>query len=81
MAIRTVDLARSVRHLVTVAGELDRAVVAQQVGGVQEEDVQRVALDPLAAVQQPPHQPKAANPRAVGGDMPVTRRGHRFPLA
>ena len=35
-----------------VAGELDRARVAQEVRGVEEVHVQRVALDPLAAVQQ-----------------------------
>ena len=33
-----------------VAGQLDRARVAQEVRGVEEVDVQRVALDPLAAV-------------------------------
>ena len=36
-----------------VAGELDRARVAEEVGRVQHVDVQRVALDPLAAVEQP----------------------------
>ena len=35
-----------------VAGQLDRARVAQEVRGVEEVDVERVALDPLAAVEQ-----------------------------
>jgi hypothetical protein len=36
-----------------VARELDRALVAQKVRQVEHEDVQRVALDPLAAVEEP----------------------------
>ncbi len=36
-----------------VLGQLERAGVAQEVGQVEEVDVQRVALDPLAAVHQP----------------------------
>src|SRR5690348_5321216 len=32
---------------------VDGAVGAQEVGGVEQVDVQRVALDPLAAVEQP----------------------------
>ncbi|WVT80702.1 hypothetical protein VTA80_01860 [Pengzhenrongella phosphoraccumulans] len=40
-----------------VLRHLDRAGVPEEVGGVQQVDVQRVALDPLAAVQQPPHGP------------------------
>ena len=36
-----------------VPGELDRAVVAEEVGRVEHVDVERVALDPLAAVEEP----------------------------
>jgi hypothetical protein len=36
-----------------VAGHVDHAFVAEEVRRVQQVDVQRVALDPLAAVQQP----------------------------
>ncbi len=35
-------------------GQIDDAVDAEEVGGVEQVDVQRVALDPLAAVEQPP---------------------------
>jgi hypothetical protein len=35
-----------------IARHLERARVAEEVGGVEEEHVQRVALDPLAAVQE-----------------------------
>ncbi len=45
------------------AGEFDGAVDAEEVRGVQQVDVQDLALDPLAAVQQPPQR----------GDLP----GHR----
>ena len=40
-----------------VAGELDRAVVAEEVGRVEHVDVERVALDPLAAVEEAAQQP------------------------
>ncbi len=40
-------------HRAVVLGQLDRAVVAEEVGGVQQVDVQGVTGDPLAAVQQP----------------------------
>ena len=40
-----------------VTGELDRAGVPEEVRGVKEVDVQGVALDPLAAVQQPAQGP------------------------
>ena len=39
-------------EVAVVGGHLDGAVVAEEVGHVQQEDVQRVALDPLAAVEQ-----------------------------
>ena len=37
-----------------IPGHRDAALVAQEVGRVQEVDVERVALDPFAAVEQPP---------------------------
>jgi len=37
-----------------IAGQLDRARIAKKLGRVQRVDVQRMAGDPLAAVQQPP---------------------------
>jgi len=37
-----------------VAGELDRALVAEEVGRMEHEDVEGVALDPLAAVDEAP---------------------------
>ena len=43
-----------------VARELDRALVAEEVGRVEHEDVQRVALDPLAAVEEPPQRAQLA---------------------
>ncbi len=39
-----------------VARQLDGAVVAEEVGRVEHVDVQRVALDPLAAVEEPAQQ-------------------------
>ena len=44
---------RALDELAVVLGELDRARVAEEVGRVEHEDVQRVALDPLAAVEEP----------------------------
>src|SRR6476659_5880243 len=41
-----------------VPGELHRARVAEEVGSVQEVDVERVALDPLGAVQEPAERPR-----------------------
>src|SRR3990170_4175106 len=36
-----------------VAGEVDGALVTEEVGRMQQVDVERVALDPLAAIDQP----------------------------
>ena len=36
-----------------IGRQADAALVAQEIGGVQQVDVQRVALDPLAAVEEP----------------------------
>ena len=43
-----------------VARQLDRAVEAEEVGRVEHVDVQRVALDPLAAVEEPPQRLRSA---------------------
>ncbi len=40
-----------------VAGQLDRAGVAEEIGRVQHVDVERMALDPLAAVEKPAKDP------------------------
>ena len=40
-----------------VARELDGAVVPEEVGRMEHVDVEGVALDPLAAVEEPPEQP------------------------
>jgi hypothetical protein len=39
-------------ELPVVLGELDRARVTEEVGRVEQEDVERVALDPLTAVEE-----------------------------
>ena len=41
-------------RVAVVARHLDRALVAEEVRRMQHVDVQRVALDPFAAVEQPP---------------------------
>ena len=48
---------RALDQFAVILGELDRARVAQEVRGVEHEHVQRVALDPLAAVEKPPQRP------------------------
>jgi hypothetical protein len=48
------ELERAGDEVGVVAGELDRALVAEEVGRVEHVDVQRVALDPLAAVEETP---------------------------
>ena len=45
---------RDLDQVAAVARQLDRAVVAEEVGRVQHRDVQHVTLDPLAAVDEPP---------------------------
>ena len=40
-----------------LARHLDRPGVPEEVGRVEHVDVERVALDPLAAVEEPPQQP------------------------
>ena len=52
-----------------VAGELDRALVAEEVGCVEHEDVQRVALDPLAAVEEPPQRAQLAADLDAAGHL------------
>ncbi len=59
-----------------VAGHLDRAVVPEEVGRVQHVDVQRVALDPLAAVQEPAQQPDRLGNRHAAGVLHRRDRAH-----
>ena len=46
------EVEAALHQVAVVGGQLDGAVVAEEVGGVQQVDVQRVALDPLAAVEE-----------------------------
>jgi hypothetical protein len=50
-----------------VCGHLDRPLVAQEVRRVQQEDVQRMALDPLPAVEKPAQQPQLLRDRDTAG--------------
>ena len=51
-----------------VGGQLDRARIAQEVGRVEQVDVERVALDPLAAVEE------AAQARGPAGSISTPKR-------
>ncbi len=44
----------TLHHVAVSGGQFDGAVVPEEVGGMKQVDVQRMALDPLAAVHQPP---------------------------
>ncbi len=55
-----------------VARHVDRALVAEEIGRVQHVDVQHVALDPFAAIEQPPQ--LAQRP----GDRDAERVLHRM---
>ncbi len=59
-----------------VGGHLDRPGIAQEVGCVQQVDVQRVALDPLAAVQQPAQQPYLLGNRYTTSVLDRQARAH-----
>ena len=59
-----------------VGGHLDRAGVAEEVRRVQQVDVQRVALDPLAAVEQPAQQPDLLRNRYAAGVLDRQARAH-----
>src|SRR6185437_132330 len=50
---RLLDPQAPLQDLRVIAGEVDAALVAEEVGRVQQVDVQHVAFDPLTAVQQP----------------------------
>ena len=63
-------------HRRVVRGHLDRPVVAEEIRGVQQEDVQRMAFDPLPAVQQPPHQPDRLGNRDAAGILDRPARAH-----
>ena len=59
------DLQAALDDPAVVARHLDRAVVAEDVGGVEHEHVQRVALDPLAAVDEPAQRPGSRRPTST----------------
>jgi hypothetical protein len=70
------DLEAALDHAAVVARHLDRAVVAEHVGGVEHEDVQRVALDPLAAVDEPAELPDRAADLDAAGVLDRRARAH-----
>ena len=51
------DLQAALDHLAVVAGHRPGRLEAEEVGGVQQEDVEGVRLDPLTAIHQPPQGP------------------------
>ena len=51
---RFFELKTALHGVAVVLGHVDGAFVAKEIGRVQQVDVQRVALDPFAAVDQPP---------------------------
>ena len=57
-------------------GHLQRVVVAQKIRGVQQIDVQRVAFDPLPAVQQPAQIPQWSVHRDAGQPLHRMRGAH-----
>ncbi len=59
-----------------VAGQLDRARVAEEVGGMEHEDVQGVALDPLPAVQEPAQRAQLAVDLDAAGLLHRVHRAH-----
>ena len=68
---------RRARHdLGVVAGEVERALVSQEVGCVEHEDVQGVALDPLSAVEEPPERAKLAADLDAAGHLHRRYRAH-----
>ena len=67
----------ALHDIAVVARHLDRAGVAEEVGRVQHVDVQRVALDPFAAIEQPPE--IAQRPRNGDAER-VFHRMHRAHL-
>jgi len=62
-----------------VGGPLDRPGVAQKVRRMQQMDVQRVALDPLAAVGQPAQQAQSPRSQHVGNRPKVAYVGSAAP--
>ena len=51
------ELQPALDDVAVIPGQLDRALVAEKVGRVEQVDVQHVALDPLAAVEQAAQRP------------------------
>jgi hypothetical protein len=59
-----------------IAGHVDAAFVAEEVGRVQQVDVQHVAFDPLAAVQQPAQCVDRLGHRDAAGVLDGPARAH-----
>jgi hypothetical protein len=72
------DQQAALDHRAVLGGHRDRAVVAKEVRRVQHVHVQRVALEPLAAVQQPPQ--RADRPVVDRDAARVLHRAHRAGL-
>ncbi len=49
---KPLDAQAALDHVRMIRGQLDRTWVAEEVGGMQQVDVQCVALDPFAAVEE-----------------------------
>jgi hypothetical protein len=64
------------QDLRVVAGHVDAALVAEEVGRVQQVDVQHVALDPFAAVQQPAQRVHRLGHRDSAGVLDGPARAH-----
>ena len=63
-------------ELRVVLGHVDRALVPEEVGGVEHRDVEDVALDPLAAVEEPAQLAQAAAHRHAAGGLHRVDRAH-----
>ena len=70
------ELERACHDVRVVARELDRARVSEEVGGVQHEDVKRVALDPLPAVEEPAERLQLAADLHAAGHLHRRHRAH-----
>ena len=63
-------------ELRVVLGHVDRALVPEEVGGVEHRDVQHVALDPLAAVEEAAQLAEGASHRHATGRFHRVDRAH-----
>ena len=63
-------------QLGVLGGDLDTGVDTHEVGGVQERHVEHMALDPLAAVEQPPERSDLSAGPHFGDRLDRVRRAH-----